>query len=734
MNSGEIENILIEAFSSPTKPLVFFVGAGVSKDSALPDFFSFSRHIIQSLAPINFPPSESEILAKQLRPEVLIHILMGRFGNRIFDFYKWLESRNPNPNHYFLAQALRYGHHVFTTNVDNLIEQACEKLQFYPHVCISNDEFQTILTAKIFDVSTMVGPGCLCKLHGSIDSTKRGRKKYESIQFSLNQVGCGLTEAKQAVLVQALRNFDVFFMGYSGCDHFSVQPILRSTKSNNTIYWLQFDRHTSLPFVESDIRSFGAQRDLEIKKLSTKRYLEVQWELISVNEILNNRNNAHKWHGNTSDFLKKILEFAVVNFPQKRNIRRKAPLPNWLSLISDFDRCISAAILYHQARIMINAEYWCKEAMHNAVNAKQRGEAYRLLGEIHEMASTHQKYVEASKVLENAFDLFITDGVIDLAIDTKLEEANVLRRDKRYREALDILDYVQVLLQQNILRLKPNFKHWARSKLHRLYSLTLGLSGKDIKVTCPSSGSLSAIQHCDLAIEHSDEIGDISGKASTLNAKGLILHELANRNIDVLQASESALNSALELNSRIGDARACFQQCRNLGLVHSSLSHLDSANRQDWLTKAMDDYTNAEEYLKQMHEELIPGEIREVRFRRGELLLQSGALTDAEHLLDALRVEREEDDEWHEEARTLQLLLKVNHGPSKSRRRIERIIEIYTSVLQSDKRKGAYIQDGRKQTNRREILDEARTLAQKLGLKHLVDQLDKISIEFDTLI
>jgi hypothetical protein len=148
----------------------------------------------------------------------------------------------------------------------------------------------------------------------------------------------------------------------------------------------------------------------------------------------------------------------------------------------------------------------------------------------------------------------------------------------------------------------------------------------------------------------------------------------------------------------------------------------------------MDDYTNAEEYLKQMHEELIPGEIREVRFRRGELLLQSGALTDAEHLLDALRVEREEDDEWHEEARTLQLLLKVNHGSSKSRRRIERIIEIYTSVLQSDKRKGAYIQDGRKQTNRREILDEARTLAQKLGLKHLVDQLDKISIEFDTLV
>jgi tetratricopeptide (TPR) repeat protein len=733
MNSSKIESLLIEAVTSPSKPYVFFVGAGISIASGLPTFFSFGRHIIKSVTPHDFPPDEADLITNQLRPEVLIHVLIGKFGNRILEFYKWLENRNPNPNHYFLAQALKSGHHVFTTNVDNLIEQACENLQFYPKICISNDDFQAILDEKILDISNITGPGCLFKLHGSIELKKRGRKKYESIQFSLNQVGSGLTSGKQAVLAQALKIFDIFFMGYSGCDHFSVQPILRSTKSNNTVYWLQYDGHLSLPFVESDIQSFGAQRDSEIGKLATKRYPEANWELISVNEILKSRDNAHKWHGDTSDFIKNILYYSRIPTQPISNKRRKAPLPNWLSSISDFDRCMSAAILYHQARIMLNAEYWCKEAIHKAVNTKQRGEAYRLLGEIHEIASTHQKYIEASNMLENAFDLFITDGVIDLAIDTKLEEANVLRRDKRYREALDILDYVQVLMQQNIHRLKPNFDHWARSKLHRLYALTLGLSGKDIKGTLPSSGQLSAIQHCDIAIVHSDKVGDISGKASALNAKGLILHELANRNIDVLKASEGALNSALELNSRIGDARACFQQCRNLGLVHSSLSRLDSANRQDWLTKAMQDYTNAEEYLKQMHEELIPGEIREVRFRRGELLLQSGAFADAENLLDALRVEREEDDEWHEEARTLQLLLRVNHEPSKSRFRIERIIEIYTSVLHSDKRKSAYIQDGRKQTNRREILDEARTLSQNLGLMHLVDKIDKISIEFDKL-
>jgi len=732
MNSSQIESLLTEAVTSPSRPFAFFVGAGISIASGLPNFSSFSEHIIQSVTPHNFPPAEAELIAKQLRPEVIIQVLIDKFGNRILDFYEYLESRNPNPNHYFLAHALKSGHHVFTTNVDNLIELACEEIGFHPQICISNNEFQTMLEADILAAPNIAGSGYLCKFHGSIDSTKSGRKKYESIQFSLNQVGSGLTPAKQAVLIEALKNLDIFFMGYSSCDHFSVQPILKSTQSNMTAYWLQYYDRIPLPFVESDIRYFDAKRDSEIEKLATQRYYDVKWELISVNEVLGNRNTAHKWHGDTSAFIKNILDTARIFIPPVRDLKQKTPHPTWVSKISDFDACMSAAMLYYQARVMANAEHWCTIATRKAADAKQTGEAFRLLGEIHEVASTHQKYVESLDVLENAFASFTADGATDLAIDTKLEQANVLRRDRRYLEALGILDYARDLLEQNA-HLKPTFEHFARSRLHRLYALTLGLSGQDIIGTGLSSGLLSAAQHCDTAIKHSDAVGNISGKAAALNAKGLILHELAIHPIGILQTAEDVLNSALEFHSRIGDARACFQQCRNLGLVHSSLSRLDSANRQDWLTEALADYTKGEEYLKQLHEERIPGEIREVRFRRGDLLLQSGALADAERLLDALQVEREHNDEWHDEARTLQLLLRTNPVPSKLRHRIERIIAIYTSVLQSDQKNDAYKQDGRKQTNRRDILAEARTISQKLDFMHLVDQIDNISIELDNL-
>ncbi|WP_164114810.1 hypothetical protein [Serratia marcescens] len=39
-----------------------------------------------------------------------------------------LGSGIPNYNHYFLALALLKGHCVFTTNVDTLIEKACENI------------------------------------------------------------------------------------------------------------------------------------------------------------------------------------------------------------------------------------------------------------------------------------------------------------------------------------------------------------------------------------------------------------------------------------------------------------------------------------------------------------------------------------------------------------------------------------------------------------------------------
>ena len=81
----------------------------------------------------------------------------------------------------------------------------------------------------------------------------------------------------------------------------------------------------------------------------------------------------------------------------------------------------------------------------------------------------------------------------------------------------------------------------------------------------------------------------------------------------------------------------------------------------------------------------------------------------------------------------MQLLLRAESELSESRYRIERIIAIYISVLHSNQKKDAYKQDGRKQTNRREILAEARTIALKLNFMRLVDQIDNISIELDNL-
>lgn len=108
--------------------MAFFVGAGISINSGLPNFWAFGKHIIDSVTGRLVVDEEilrgnvltdAEVisLVNELRPEVLLQALFDEFGERVFDFYDWLECDEPNPNHEFLARAIETGHLVFTPNV-----------------------------------------------------------------------------------------------------------------------------------------------------------------------------------------------------------------------------------------------------------------------------------------------------------------------------------------------------------------------------------------------------------------------------------------------------------------------------------------------------------------------------------------------------------------------------------------------------------------------------------------
>ena len=247
-----IIEMIEKAFS---KRVVFFVGAGVSVPSGVPDFKKLNEKVIQTLVGDELKELERkdtekkkkdyEILTENVRPEVMYQIAIDELGSEVLYSLEMLEGYEPNYYHHFLAEAIRQGNWVFTTNPDNLIEEACKrkgmkkKVDFKTYYGCSNDQdFREYFN---YIKSGDTPGGCIFKLHGSIEGNLKEEEKYKTIQFSLRQVGEGLFRHRKEVLEYFLKEFDFCLIGYKCRDDFSVFPVLSGTNSDKDIFWFRFD-------------------------------------------------------------------------------------------------------------------------------------------------------------------------------------------------------------------------------------------------------------------------------------------------------------------------------------------------------------------------------------------------------------------------------------------------------------------------------------------------------------
>jgi len=72
----------------------------------------------------------------------MYQIAVDELGSEALYSLEMLEGHEPNYYHYFLAEAVRRGNCVFTTNPDNLIEEACrrQRVEFKLYYGRNNDE------------------------------------------------------------------------------------------------------------------------------------------------------------------------------------------------------------------------------------------------------------------------------------------------------------------------------------------------------------------------------------------------------------------------------------------------------------------------------------------------------------------------------------------------------------------------------------------------------------------
>ena len=751
---------LLKAITMPEQKLAFFAGAGISVDSGLPQFEEFSRNLISSIGPKEWDPEEIRTICRRLRPEVLLQVIQQIHGDRTLDFFRWLESNSPNPNHYFLALALSKGHCVFTTNADTLIEQAGDRLGIQYNPIVNDDKYNALLDNSLDDKSKMDFKSRLFKLHGSIEHDENRLANYESIRFALDRVGLGLTKAQETTLSDCLRNYDFVFFGYSGNDHFSVQPILKEVVSSKIIYWFRFRMSPSHFDINSNIENFRKRRD-ELHKKAIDGAFAVDWEEPSVLEVLTNRDQAYLIEGNSSIAVKEIvnqladtrdapealkLNAALQENPDDRGCLKSFTPPYWVKDIKDFKRHLCAAALLVRMRDLHSAMPHIEKAKRYAVTAEERAAIVSIRALTDSITRPTGKKLNTND-LRKSIDACREKGSLVPMVEACLELANLQRIARSFDPASKTLDEVEAALKQPEFEMAgmayDKNRLMAQMLHYRGLVYGLGLRGE-------IEDKLKGLDYCDEASQHANRAGDISRRAAILNGRGLILFQLAekannqlkaaenvsNDQLDEkvdrrLQTAERSLNESLALYARIGDPRSSFQPLRNLLLVHLLLAERHQEHDCDrWYKEALHDCDRGQRYLNQVHADGMEsgGDKIELDFRRAHILGKLEDRNKAISLFKEVLLHWEKKNDFHQQARIWQELLDLADNEVTIQECEYKLLDIVGVLLNSPDEHKRYSSDRIRLENHCQMLYDLSAAAHKtddpdriLGIAHLAE-------------
>ncbi|AGB49494.1 hypothetical protein Metho_1267 [Methanomethylovorans hollandica DSM 15978] len=598
---------------SNEKKYLFLVGAGISIDSGLPNFTDFLRNFLGHLLPNECNPNLAEttnLIIDKLRPEVILQEIYQLYGNRTLKFYSCLEGGEPNYNHYFLALALKRGHCVFTTNIDTLIEKACERLEIDYELIYLNDNkqkkeykkylendiliktYEQIAKEEPFNIGSKI-----FKLHGTIQPGN-SIHKYKSIRFMLNRVGLGLDESMRKVFENALKERDVVVLGYSGNDHFSVDPVLRQVESDQNICWFKYK--DSIDLVESS-RDFKSMRGDFFKEVSIELF-DIWRDISPLDVMISWEPNSYLIKGDSSRKIKEAIlqlktknpEFEhYVNQLQIKNevicgTNQQSSLVEWTKKINDFQRNECASILFQRIGDVEKAEYYLQQAEKLSSSDIDKRKINNLKTRLFLITRRPDEFNLMKKELKISFDsnqcsnttfaetihrfnesIDQKDDENDFfsAFDLSLEIINLLRANREFDTALEEITYLKQKLESRLKHKSSKKKIYEysilRAKLLRIHGLICGLG---LKSTVKNK--VEGIVYCAEAYEISHKIGDITAKAQALNARGLIVYQLIERSDNILEDAENSVNESFILHTKTTDKRKSFQSARNILLIN----------------------------------------------------------------------------------------------------------------------------------------------------------------------
>ncbi|MBX5320874.1 MAG: SIR2 family protein [Candidatus Bathyarchaeia archaeon] len=735
-----------------TPKLVFFVGAGISNPSPsnLPLFGKLNEQLIRLTTGGLLNKDEYKFLSAKIRPEVVLQILREALPKQLmYDILTFIRNimakAEPNHFHFFLAQALKHGCWVFTTNYDNLIEKAYEKMGLNidkeGRKCYADKHFTQFVEEHLKKGKRV--EGYLFKLHGSIED-------IQSILDTLTEVGKGLSEPKKEVLEYFWQNFNFVFIGYSCRDDFDIFPELLKLPGEKSVCWFSYVKDGL------DTIIFGKRGiELEYEQEKNKPLGESKnWETINVNELLLRRKNSIKVLCNPSAFVQKMVKvFPECKFIEK-DILEDEEIKEHFALLSKnidkYHKYLIAGRLFDYLEIFDKAEEYFNKAESSSRKEEEKAIAQKWLADTYFRKEEPEMYRRATETLtQKTLPFYEKKGDTFRIAQICIDIANNLRRLREFPEALKYIGRAKNILE----RLIQEHKEKEHSSLE--YGKCLNIFGLTFMGIGDSQRNLQELQKglefCETSRKIRELTGDKSSVADSENAIGLILRIMANhlkqttreRAIRLTSSEEEIvvngltlkggalkyLKDALDKKERVGDYRGSQQCLRNLALSHDLLGEIiPEEYRKHFL--------QATEYLKEMldYMERMPNppldRYLDTQFWLGKDYRKAECYSNAIEVLRTVVRGRDEIGDWHNKARSLDELRECYDKVGEKEKCIKCCNEIkmvYESVLEDINKLEEIKKNEIKFRNAvEEILPNTENSFRRLGLESSAKQISNI--------
>ncbi len=291
-----------------SKKLTFLVGAGCSVES--PSNLGTANDMMKAI--IEFSCLKSEIQKilniNGLRFEELVELYRDLLDPnlKILDYYG--ECNEPNLQHIFLAQMIKKGNFVITTNFDSLIEYALLKLKIPKESVIpviTEEDFEKFSNPYKLNEESKYP---VYKIHGSVKNIITSQNVKASLISTLQALGSNkkgtnilsVEYYKKPLLEKITEHRSLVVIGYSGGDDFDIIPTIKTLKKLENIYWIN---HTD--------KEYGVEQIYKIEQTD----VELSNRLDAIDIILVNikkaspLTNIYKININTSILIKKFFDF-----------------------------------------------------------------------------------------------------------------------------------------------------------------------------------------------------------------------------------------------------------------------------------------------------------------------------------------------------------------------------------------------------------------------------------------